>query len=57
MNSPKMDEQYSVYEKQRYRDFFSSLSGSIAFEDDSWYCEKQLKNVSHSHSEFPISHI
>lgn len=55
MNSPKMDEQYSVYEKQRYRDFLSSLSGSIAFEDDSWYCEKQLKNVSHNRNHVSIS--
>lgn len=37
-------EYYKSYEKQRYRDFLSSLSNNISFDSDKWICEKRLKS-------------
>ena len=37
-------EYYKSYEKQRYRDFLSSLSDNISFDSDKWICEKRLKS-------------
>lgn len=40
----RYEEYYREYEKQRYLDFMVSLSDNIAFESDTWICEKRLKN-------------
>lgn len=55
ITSSKTNERYQEYEKQRYRDFLCSLSDSISFEDDCWYCEKHLKNRSHNKKHVNIS--
>ena len=55
ITSSKTDERYQEYEKRRYRDFLCSLSDSISFEDDCWYCEKHLKNRSHNKKHVNIS--
>lgn len=38
------EEFYKEHEKRRYRDFMLSLSDNIAFELDTWICEKRLQN-------------
>ena len=55
ITSSKTNERYQEYEKRRYRDFLCSLSDSISFEDDCWYCEKHLKNRSHNKKHVNIS--
>lgn len=55
ITSPKTNDRYQEYEKQRYRDFLCSLSDGISFEDDCWYCEKHLKNRSHNKNHVNIS--
>ena len=52
---PDLNEIYQSHEKQRYWDFLYSLSDTVYFEDDNWYCEKHLKNASHNRQHVSIS--
>jgi integrase len=55
LSKSDVTEVYQAHEKQRYRDFLYLLSDIACFEDDSWYCEKHLKNVSHNRNHVSIS--